>query len=79
MVKNTKNLLTMKKMMVNIIKRDTRMKYRVSGCVYSPKERKLQIYSTWIYEIVDSKEEAKKLAKEWKQSGLYIKIEEVLE
>lgn len=53
------------------------MKYRVSGCVDSPKERKLKICSTWSYEIVDTKEEAKRLAKEWKQSGLYIKIEEV--
>ena len=55
------------------------MKYRVSRCADSPKNRKLKGCSTWGYQIVNTKEEAEKLAKEWKQLGFYIKVEEVLE
>lgn len=52
------------------------MKYRVSRCTDSPKKRKLKGCATWGYQIVDTKEEAEKLAKEWKQLGFYTKIKE---
>ena len=52
------------------------MKYRVSRCPDNLKKRKLKGCSTWVYKTVDTKEEADKLAKEWKQLGFYIKVEE---
>ena len=53
------------------------MKYKVLRTSDSPKKRKLKGCSTWGYQIVDTKKEAEKLAKEWKQLGYYIEIKEV--
>ena len=50
------------------------MKFKVLRTFDSPKERKLKGCSTWSYEIVNTRKEAEKLAKEWKQLGFYIKI-----
>lgn len=54
------------------------MKYKVLRTSDSPKKRELNGCSTWGYKIVDTKEEAEKLAKKWKQLGYYIEIKEVL-
>ena len=55
------------------------MKYKILRTSDSPKKRKLKGCSTWGYQIVDTKEEARELAKEWKQLGYYTKVEEVQE
>lgn len=55
------------------------MKYKILRTSDSPKKRKLKGYSTWTYEIVDTKEEAQGLAKNWKQLGFYTEIKEVTE
>lgn len=55
------------------------MKYKVLRTSDSPKKRKLKGCCTWGYQIVDTKEEAQDLAKEWKQLGYYTEIKEVLE
>lgn len=55
------------------------MKYKVLRTSDSPKKRKSKGCSTWGYKIVDTKEEAKALSKEWKQLGYYTEIKEVAE
>ena len=55
------------------------MKYKVLRTSDSPKKRKLKGCSTWGYQIVDTKEEAKNLAKEWMKLGCYTEIKEVAE
>ena len=49
--------------------------YRVSRCADSPEKRKLKGCSTWSYLIVETKEQAKQLKKQWKQEGYYVKVE----
>lgn len=51
------------------------MKYRVSRCADSPKKRQLKGCSTWSFEIVDTKEKAQELKKQWKKEGYYVKVE----
>ena len=55
------------------------MKYKVLRTSDSPKKRKLKGCSTWGYQIVDTKEEAKALSKEWMKLGYYTEIKEVTE
>lgn len=52
--------------------------YRVSRCPNSPKKRKLKKFSTWTYDLVNNKDDALKLAKEWKEQGYYVKIEVII-
>ena len=53
------------------------MKYMVSRCPDGPKRRELKGCSAWSCKLVDTKEEALKLAEEWEQEGFYIMIEEI--